>query len=553
MRAHARAARESWDEYAREPGPERFRAVRGDDPAHLVKVALGEAAAALGERHGLRSGLRLRIESALPVGSGFGSSAATATAVIVAAYLRFRRPGDAAILAPIERIVLEAERRQHGLPSGIDGATVLHGGLLWARRLAAGGLETERVALRSPLLARLRVYDTGMPAETTGAVVAAVRHRRDRDPAGHERLLDRIEAATRGFRAELEREQEDPARAPRADPRSARPASRSWASSRPRSRALVRQIEAAGGAAKISGAGALSGPGAGSLLVYHPDPEWISGWSFLRPFPFHPVHLEPRGSVWRDRRMSKATVSAPANIAFVKYWGARDLASATPMNSSISMTLEHCVTQCTVETLDHGGEDEVWRAEPDGGFGTPDPEFARRVRAQLDRIRQWAGRKEPVRVATRNTFPTAGGLASSASGFAALTLAAAGAFGKKASQKDLSLLARRSGSGSACRSIFGGFVEWPAPQAEGKDERQLRPPDRRRRALGPAQRHRRRRDRPQDRPLDRGAPPRHHQPLLHQAPGAAARPPRQGAQGDPASATSTPSGRCSRRRRSTST
>jgi diphosphomevalonate decarboxylase len=168
--------------------------------------------------------------------------------------------------------------------------------------------------------------------------------------------------------------------------------------------------------------------------------------------------------------MSKTTVSAPANIAFVKYWGARDLASATPMNSSISMTLEHCVSQCTVETLDHGGEDEVWRAEPDGGFGTPDPEFARRVRQQLDRIRQWAGRKEPVRVATRNTFPTAGGLASSASGFAALTLAAAGAFGKKASQKDLSLLARRSGSGSACRSIFGGFVEWTAPQAAGSDE-----------------------------------------------------------------------------------
>jgi diphosphomevalonate decarboxylase len=168
--------------------------------------------------------------------------------------------------------------------------------------------------------------------------------------------------------------------------------------------------------------------------------------------------------------MSKTTVSAPANIAFIKYWGARDLATATPMNTSISMTLEHCVSQCTVETLDHGGEDEVWRAEPDGGFGTPDPEFARRVRAQLDRIRQWAGRKEPVRVATRNTFPTAGGLASSASGFAALTLAAAGAFGKKASQKDLSLLARRSGSGSACRSIFGGFVEWPAPQVAGNDE-----------------------------------------------------------------------------------
>jgi diphosphomevalonate decarboxylase len=168
--------------------------------------------------------------------------------------------------------------------------------------------------------------------------------------------------------------------------------------------------------------------------------------------------------------MSKATVSAPANIAFIKYWGARDLDRAIPMNSSISMTLEHCVSQCTVETLDHGGEDEVWLAEPDGGFGAPDPGFAARVRAQLDRVRQWAGRKEPVRVATRNSFPTAGGLASSASGFAALTLAAVGAFAKKASARDLSLLARRSGSGSACRSILGGFVEWNAPKADGNDD-----------------------------------------------------------------------------------
>jgi mevalonate kinase len=289
VRAHARAARESWDEYAREPGPERFRSVRGDDRSHLVKVALGEAAAALGDTDS--PGLHLRIESALPVGSGFGSSAATATG-IVAAYLTFR--GEDLDPDTVERIVLEAERRQHGLPSGIDGATVLHGGLLWARRLAAGGLAVERVSMRSPLLSRLRVYDTGMPAETTGAVVAAVRHRRDQDPAGHERLLDRIEAATRGFRAELEREQEDPARA-RELIAECEAALEEMGVVTPEVRALVRQVEAAGGAAKISGAGALTGSGAGSLLVYHADPEWISGWSFLRPFPFHPVHLGAEG------------------------------------------------------------------------------------------------------------------------------------------------------------------------------------------------------------------------------------------------------------------
>ncbi len=168
--------------------------------------------------------------------------------------------------------------------------------------------------------------------------------------------------------------------------------------------------------------------------------------------------------------MSKTSIAAPANIAFIKYWGARDLDRALPMNSSISMTLEECVTQCTVEVLERTGADEIWLAEPDGGFGAPEPAYTRRIHEHLDRIRQWAGRSEAVRVATRNTFPTAGGLASSASGFAALTLATAGAFGKKASAKELSLLARRSGSGSACRSVFGGFVEWTASRGNGNTD-----------------------------------------------------------------------------------
>src|SRR3954447_4724385 len=143
VRAHAHATRASWEAYSRAPDPASFRAVRGGDPAHLVKAALGEAAEALGEA--ASPGLRLRIDSALPVGSGFGSSAATAAGA-VAAYLSFRGafPEGRLDLDRVERIALEAERRQHGLPSGIDGATVLHGGLLWARKLA-GGLAAERV------------------------------------------------------------------------------------------------------------------------------------------------------------------------------------------------------------------------------------------------------------------------------------------------------------------------------------------------------------------------------------------------------------------------
>lgn len=304
LRAYARHARETWQDYARHPDPEGFRRMRGGDPAHVVKIALGETAAHL-ESRGLRAEipLRLRVESGLPIGSGFGSSAAASVAVVTG-YLHFAGAGLS--LDQAEALALEVERRQHGTPSGVDTAAVLRGGVLWARKLAAGGLETESAAVRSPLLSRLRVYDTGMPPEPTGAVVAAVRARRERDPDRHERLLDRMEAATRALRDELASDTENPERT--RDLLREHQACLEELDVVPEPvRTLVRRIEAAGGAAKISGAGSLAGPGAGSLLVYDPssgaaaeapvssNDERFAGWSFLQPFPYHPVHLGAEG------------------------------------------------------------------------------------------------------------------------------------------------------------------------------------------------------------------------------------------------------------------
>ncbi|HEY8021518.1 MAG TPA: diphosphomevalonate decarboxylase [Thermoanaerobaculia bacterium] len=169
--------------------------------------------------------------------------------------------------------------------------------------------------------------------------------------------------------------------------------------------------------------------------------------------------------------MTKTTIQAPANIAFIKYWGARDLERAVPLNPSISMTLETCATRCTVELLPDGAKDEIWLSEADRGFRSPPHEFQERMAQQLDRIRAWAKSRAAFRVATKNGFPTAGGLASSAAGFAALTLAAAGALGRgDAPAAELSRLARASGSGSAARSVFGGYVEWPAANQSSKDD-----------------------------------------------------------------------------------
>jgi len=164
----------------------------------------------------------------------------------------------------------------------------------------------------------------------------------------------------------------------------------------------------------------------------------------------------------------RATVSAPANIAFVKYWGARDLARAIPYHPSISMTLETCRSLTTVEARSDLEHDQVWRADDDGTLSAAPESFAARAVRHLDAIRARSGRRERFRVATRNSFPAAAGLASSASGFAALAVAAARALGLPAATdpRELSVLARLSGSGSASRSVLGGYVEWPAPGAE---------------------------------------------------------------------------------------
>jgi diphosphomevalonate decarboxylase len=163
----------------------------------------------------------------------------------------------------------------------------------------------------------------------------------------------------------------------------------------------------------------------------------------------------------------KATVTAPSNIAFVKYWGARDLEQALPMNASISMTLTECVSLSTVAFTEGSDEpDRIELAGQDGAFSPPSASFRERALAHLDRVRRWAHRDGSFRVATRNSFPTGAGIASSASGFAALTLASTKALGLSLSTPELSDLARMSGSGSAARSVLGGYVLW-SPEGEG--------------------------------------------------------------------------------------
>jgi len=162
------------------------------------------------------------------------------------------------------------------------------------------------------------------------------------------------------------------------------------------------------------------------------------------------------------------TAVAGTNIALVKYWGKRDAALNLPAAGSLSLTLAGLGSTTRVRFAEDA-------RDPDGSDrvvldGKPaESRFAARVRRFLDLVRGMAGIDLPAEVLTTNSVPTAAGLASSASGFAALALAASRAAGLSLSPAELSGLARR-GSGSAARSIFGGFVEMAAgTRADGRD------------------------------------------------------------------------------------
>lgn len=149
----------------------------------------------------------------------------------------------------------------------------------------------------------------------------------------------------------------------------------------------------------------------------------------------------------------KSTATANANIALVKYWGKRDERLVLPQNGSISMTCDGLRTVTTVDFSDKYNKDTVVINDEELQKDERD------ILGHLGRIKALAGIKEKAKVVSESNFPVAAGLASSASGFAALTLAASNAAGLKLSEKELTILSRQ-GSGSSCRSISEGFVEW---------------------------------------------------------------------------------------------
>ena len=152
---------------------------------------------------------------------------------------------------------------------------------------------------------------------------------------------------------------------------------------------------------------------------------------------------------------------APANIALAKYWGKRDRALNLPVNGSLSISLSTLGTHTTIRAAAND------RITLNGTDAAADSILHRRTFAYIDLWRR--GDPQPLHVETTNTIPTAAGLASSASGFAALARALVRYWQLDLPEGDLSALARL-GSGSAARSLWHGFVKWErGTRDDGRD------------------------------------------------------------------------------------
>ncbi|KAL9617174.1 MAG: hypothetical protein Q9160_008028 [Pyrenula sp. 1 TL-2023] len=182
-----------------------------------------------------------------------------------------------------------------------------------------------------------------------------------------------------------------------------------------------------------------------------------------------------------DTAVYRASTTAPVNIAVIKYWGKRDARLNLPTNSSLSVTLSqaslrtHTTASCSPAYLSVTGDTLLLNGKPEP-IGNSQRTLAclaslRTLRRALEisnpNLRPLS--KYPLHLVSRNNFPTAAGLASSAAGFAALVRAIANLYELPQSPAELSEIARQ-GSGSACRSLMGGFVAWRAGKAsDGSD------------------------------------------------------------------------------------
>lgn len=173
------------------------------------------------------------------------------------------------------------------------------------------------------------------------------------------------------------------------------------------------------------------------------------------------------------------TAVSPSNIAFLKYWGKRDATNQWPANDSISMTLSACKTTTTARRSANNFDSFTL----DGVTINSNVHNEHKIFRHLNRVRSAFNMNGNLDVVSQNSFPSSCGIASSASGFSALTIACVAAlyqttrwdeFASVGASRDKLAHLSRLGSGSAGRSMFGGYVKWTAgPSSDEQTIKQL--------------------------------------------------------------------------------
>lgn len=167
------------------------------------------------------------------------------------------------------------------------------------------------------------------------------------------------------------------------------------------------------------------------------------------------------------------TAVSPSNIAFLKYWGKRDVTNQWPANDSISMTLSACKTTTTARRSGNNFDSFTL----DGVTINSNANKDHKIFRHLNRVRSTLNMSGNLDIVSQNSFPSSCGIASSASGFSALTLACVAAlyqtttwedFASFGASRDKLAHLSRLGSGSAGRSMFGGYVKWTAGHSPDK-------------------------------------------------------------------------------------
>ena len=396
--------------------------------------------------------LKITLEGNLRCVGGRGASAAMATAVAraLSEYFKLNLSNDM-----INEISYEGEKGSAGTPSGIDNTAATYGGLLtFKKNLEGGPNKIEKLNIKNPI--EIVLANTGITQDTK-EVVADIRNKKEQDPNKFERifsdyskLFQEAQIALKNYDLNhigrlMNKNQE---------------LLREMTLSCPEAEHIIKTAKKNGAlGAKLTGT--CRG---GSLLILTPGKDLQEKVSRA---------IEEAGFETLKTRIGisntdmKVSAIANSNIALAKYWGKRDKEFMLPYNGSISMTTNDMFTHTTVEFDNKYKEDTLIVNGKEMKPGEEDYDDYMGIFMKV--VRQITGNHTKVKIVSENNFPTAAGLASSASGFAAVSLAVSKALGLPTDHKNVSILARR-GSGSASRSVSGGFVEWKkGEKSDGSD------------------------------------------------------------------------------------